>query len=297
MKFLFLSAFFLIATTLFSQDYIIKKNGEKLEVSVKEISSSLISYRNFSQPNGPDRVIEISKVKEIIYADGQFEKFDTPKPAETVETTPAQTQPVREIPLPTPEEDLRSTLRRDRIMKSGLTVEGIFGASSITYYELQQITTIIGYDQFGNPIYGIDYEEVPSTITHVSLNVKLANKWYFNQSQKWRTGLQVNWFRFGINIDPDNIFESLFLGPKILAPLNVGWTNVVRLSENLGIEANITGGAVLNIDFLEDGFTEGYAINPEVKLRFKKLSFGLDYMYFDVDKPCHTFGVTIGAKL
>jgi hypothetical protein len=293
MKSILVSAFILLSSSLFAQDYILKKDGEKIEVKVLEVSTTVIKYRKFTQPEGPDRVIEISKVKEIIYEDGQFEKFDTPKPAETVETTPAQPQPVREIPLPTPEEDLRSTLRRDRIMKSGLTVEGIFGAASTSSEVEEQV--FIGYDQFGYPIY--QYATSLERTTYVSLNVKLANKWYFNQSDKWRTGLQVNWLRFGINIDPDNIFESLFLGPKILAPLNVGWTNVVRLSENLGIEANITGGAILNIDFLEDGFTEGYAINPEVKLRFKKLSFGFDYMYYNVDRPWHTMGVTIGAKL
>ena len=108
MKSFLVSAFVLLSSTLFAQDYIIKKDGGKIEVKVKEVSSSVIKYRNFSQPEGPDRVIEISKVKEIIYEDGQFEKFDTPKPVETVETTPAQTQPVREIPLPTPEEDLEA---------------------------------------------------------------------------------------------------------------------------------------------------------------------------------------------
>jgi hypothetical protein len=270
MKFLFFSAFFLIATTLFSQDYIIKKNGEKLEVSVKEISSSLISYRNFSQPNGPDRVIEISKVKEIIYADAQFEKFDTPKPVETVELTPAQTQPDREIPLSSPEEDLRSKLRRDPIMKSGLAVEGIFGATISA-----------------------------SPITYVSLNVKLANKWYFNQNDQWRTGLQVNWLRVGINVDPSDFFLSLLLGPKTFSPLNIGWANVFRLKENRGLEANITGGGTVGLDIL-DGFSMGgYSINPEVKLRMKKLSLGLDYMLFgDLENGdiWNTIGFSIGAK-
>jgi hypothetical protein len=293
MKSILFSAIVLMSSSLFAQDYILKKDGEKIEAKVIEVTTSVIKYRKFTQPEGPDRVIEISKVKEIIYEDGQFEKFDAPKPVETIETTPAQPQPVREIPLPTPEEDLRSTLRRDRIMKSGLTVEGIFGAASTSSEVEEQV--FIGYDQFGSPIF--QYVTSLERTTYVSLNVKLANKWYFNQSEKWRSGLQVNWFRFGINIDPDNIFQSLFLGPKIFAPLNVGWTNVVRLSENLGIEANITGGAVLNIDFLDGGSSEGYAINPELKLRFKKLSFGFDYMYFNVGRPWHTMGVTIGAKL
>jgi hypothetical protein len=111
-------------------------------------------------------------------------------------------------------------------VKSGLIVEGIFGTALATRISEEQV--IIGYDQFGYPVH--NYVDTESRTRYVSLNVKLANKWYFNQRDKWRTGLQVNWFRFGINIDPDDIFESLFLGPKVFAPLNIGCTNVVRLN-------------------------------------------------------------------
>lgn len=308
MRFLLITTFFLISGSLFSQDYIIKKDGVKIEVKVKEVSSSLIKYRNFSQPEGPDRVIEISKVKEIIYEDGQFEKFDTPKPAETVQSqTPKPV--IKETPPPTPEEDLRSSLRDDQLMKNGFTIEGIFGAASTSRYSQEQ--QLIGYDEFGNAIY--QYINSQSPITYVSLNLKLSNKWYFNQSNQWRSGLQVNWLRLGINIDPDNIFESLFLGPKILAPLNIGWTNVFRLNDNMGIEANITGGAAMVVDLYDGGeFAEGFTINPELKFRFNKLSVGLDYLFFrdnyqfynqynnqiiTKNRIWNTFGVTIGAKL
>ena len=269
MKFLLTTALFLISSSLYSQDIIFKITGERLEVKVKEISNSTIRYRNFSQPNGPDRVIEISEVKEIIYEDGQYEKFDT-RVIDEFDDTLTTKSVVQKTPPTTSEDDLNTKPRKDPIMKSGLSVEGIFGATISS-----------------------------SPITYVALNVKLANKWYFNRNDQWRTGLQVNWLRVGINIDPSDFFLSLLLGPKTFSPLNIGWANVFRLKENRGLETNITGGGTVGLDIL-DGFSMGgYSINPEVKLRMKKLSLGLDYMLFgDLENGniWNTIGFSIGAK-
>jgi len=289
MKFILLTALVLLTSAVFSQDYIIKKDGEKIEAKVLEVTTTHVKYRKFSQPEGPNRSIEISLLKEIIYEDGQFDTFDTPKtPQTTTQPTPEKPkEPVKETR--TPEEELRSDLRKDPIMKSGITVEGIFGFSNTTR---SNYWTVVGYDNWGNPIY--DYSN--ESKRYISLNVKLANKWYFNQSNTWRMGLQVNWFRFGLLIDPDDVVYSLLVGPKVFAPLNIGWTNVIRLNEEWGLEANITGGGMLNVD-LEYDLTSGYSINPEIKFRHQKLSFGLDYMFFNDGRSWHTFGVTVGAKL
>lgn len=268
MKILLSTTILLISTSLFSQDYILKKDGIKLEVKVNEISSSYIKYRNFSQPGGPDRIIEISNVKEIIYEDGQIEKFNNQVIDELDDSL---TSKVQKTPISAPEEDVKTKPRKDLIMKSGLSIEGIFGAAISS-----------------------------SPITYVSLNVKLANKWYFNKNDKWRTGLQVNWLRVGINIDPSDFFLSLILGPKTFSPLNIGWANVFQLKENRGIETNITGGGTIGIDVL-DGFSMGgFSINPEFKYRLNKLAIGLDYMLFgDLENGnlWNTVGFSIGAKL
>lgn len=313
MKYIFFAVFTMISCSIFAQDYIVKKDGEKIEAKVMEVTSTSIKYRKFSQPEGPDRTIEISKVKEIVYSDGQFDTFDTPKTTEK-ETPVTPTQPVTSTPekqveqapeaLSTPEEDLRISLKRDQILKSGLTVDGIFGYAMNYYTGTDQV--IIGYDQFGYPIYG---ESTTSQLNNFySISVRLGNKWYFNQNDKWRTGLQVNWFRFGIYIDGENVGESLFLGPKMFTPLNIGWTNVLKFTDNIGLEANITGGGNLNIDLDYGEIFTGYTINPEVKFRWNKLAIGLDYFFFSEDRTngsnttnsrsnWHNIGLSVGAKL
>ena len=291
MKLILFIVLVLLTSAVYSQDYIIKKDGEKIEAKVLEVTTTHVKYRKFSQPEGPNRSIEISLLKEIIYEDGQFDTFETPKTTPTQLNLEKSKDPLNETS--TPEEELKYNLRRDPIMKSGLTIEGIFGFASTKQMVYNEY--IIGYDQWGNPIYDYSYNFEP--VRYLSLNVKLANKWYFNQSDTWRTGLQVNWFRFGVLIDPSDVVPSLFIGPKIIAPLNIGWTNVIRINEEWGLEANITGGGMLNIDLDFGKIYDGYSLNPEIKVRHQKLSFGLDYMYFNDSRSWHSFGVTVGAKL
>lgn len=320
MKYIFFAVFTMISCSIFAQDYIVKKDGEKIEAKVMEVTSTMIKYRKSTQPEGPDRTIEISKVKEIVYSDGQFDTFDTPKtiekespqtPAQPATSTPEKQ--VEQVPeaQPTPEENLRSALKRDRILKSGLTVDGVFG-----YALANEITVekkILEYNNAGYPIFGGQQKtSIPSSF--YSLSIRLGNKWYFNQNDKWRTGLQVNWFRFGIYIDGENVGESLFLGPKMLTPLNIGWTNVFKFTDNIGLEVNITGGGNLNIDLDYGGIYTGYTVNPEVKFRWKKLAVGLDYFFYSEDlmnqsatdpynaivsrqRNWNNFGLSIGAKL
>jgi hypothetical protein len=279
MKYCFFTSIFLFSPYLFSQDLIIKNNGEKIEAKVNEISTTLIRYRNFSQPNGPDRSIEISKVKEIIYEDGQFEKFDH-RVIDEIDDTLKFKSTVQNTPPLTPEDELKNHLRKDPIMKSGLAFEGVFGATIS-----------------------------PSSLTYISLNLEISNKWYFNKNNQWRTGLQVNWIRFGNNIASNNNIDNnsgpILFGPIFFSPLNLGWTNVLRVKETMGVEANITGGVAVASDsnegsLLEDLIIGGFSISPEVKFRLKKMSFGLDYMIFidgNKGRAWNTIGLSFGVKL
>lgn len=271
MKYYLFTSIFLFSPYLFSQDIIIKNNGEKIEAKVNEISTTLVRYRNFSQPNGPDRLIEISKVKEIIYEDGQHEKFDHRIINESDDTLKFKSTEQNTPPL-TPEDELKNHLRKDPIMKNGLAIECVIG------------TTIS-----------------PSSLTYFSLNLEISNKWYFNKNNQWRTGLQVNWIRFGNNINSG----SILIGPLFFSPLNLGWTNVFSVKEKMGIEANVTGGVAVASDSnegssLDDLIIGGFSISPEVKFRLKKMSFGLDYMIFidgNRGRAWNTIGLSFGFKL
>ncbi len=69
-----------ISSICFSQDLIIKKNGDEISVKVMEITTDLIKYKNYNFQDGPLRSISQSDVYMIVYENGEKEKFgDTQK--------------------------------------------------------------------------------------------------------------------------------------------------------------------------------------------------------------------------
>jgi len=76
----FLSILFSFLTLFsFSQDTIVRTNGEKIPAKVVEITKSTIKYKKFSQLDGPIRALLISSIAKIIYADGTEEFFSKKK--------------------------------------------------------------------------------------------------------------------------------------------------------------------------------------------------------------------------
>lgn len=68
---------FVLNLTSFSQDVIYKKDGSREEVKVLEINSKEISYKKFSNPNGPTYFLEREKVSLIAYENGEHELIDS----------------------------------------------------------------------------------------------------------------------------------------------------------------------------------------------------------------------------
>lgn len=79
-QFLLFTVFLLIATFSFSQDTIVRTNGNRIATKVIEITSSTIKYKKYSQLDGPIRALLISTVERIIYYDGTEEVFVEKKP-------------------------------------------------------------------------------------------------------------------------------------------------------------------------------------------------------------------------
>lgn len=71
----------LISVSAFSQDIIVKRNGDEIESKVLEISTETIKYKEFDFQDGPTRNIKISDVFMIIYENGKREKFTTSETA------------------------------------------------------------------------------------------------------------------------------------------------------------------------------------------------------------------------
>lgn len=65
----------LISASAYSQDIIVKTNGDELQAKVAEIGDTSIKYRKFSNPNGPMYSIASSEVFIIRFENGTREVF------------------------------------------------------------------------------------------------------------------------------------------------------------------------------------------------------------------------------
>ncbi|MCB0700537.1 MAG: hypothetical protein H6551_04355 [Chitinophagales bacterium] len=65
----------LFALSTYAQDQLTKKNGDVLEVKVKEVSARTISYTKADNPNGPAYVISRNEVASIVYENGSEDVF------------------------------------------------------------------------------------------------------------------------------------------------------------------------------------------------------------------------------
>jgi len=281
---------FILPYSLFAQDVIVKKDGTKIEAKVIEITPTMVRYRNFTQPEGPDRSISTSSLKEIVYEDGQFDDFSKIPEVSVAPTQPAPRQP--------------NSMNRERVVKdpllsSGVFIDGLIGFAQLNRQDYQQDVYYI--DQWGNYI----FSPGPTSFTtnYLSIGFRLGTKWYFGENEKWRPGLQVNWIRLGIYLDPDDA-GSLFIGPKNLSICNVGMANIIKFNDKMGLELNFTTGLNMGVDLDYGRMDIGIGITPEVKFRYKKLALGLDYSHIQGISSTTNFrgdiwnqlSISIGAK-
>lgn len=266
--------FLTLYVTGFSQDFIIKKDGTKLEVKVLEISSTEVKYYNFTQPNGPMRILGTHELTEIIYENGEFEKFDVKEPIKP------QNNVVAEQP--------RSTAKYAPLdmMGAGFAIDILIGGNTFSRIQTNNI-----FDP---------YQPTPQpqkiTTGSSSFGFRLSNKWYFDATPKWRSGIQVSYIRMNFNssyaLSPFSAFS--------LSPLNFGTANIIKLNDHLGLEANMICGLTITQDG-NSGYTyTGITLNPEVKLRYKVLAVGIDYsrssQLFNNYHRLHQLSFSIGAK-
>jgi hypothetical protein len=74
-----LLACFLYGCVLYAQDIITKKDGTDIQAKVTEVGESQISYKKFSNLNGPIYTISISDILMITYENGEREMFNIKK--------------------------------------------------------------------------------------------------------------------------------------------------------------------------------------------------------------------------
>ena len=105
-KILFLLLALVFSFVVRGQDIIYKTDGTEIKAKVIEIDENVVKYKNFDQLDGPLRSIGKIQVFLIIYANGQREKFETPKKEEMQpEPKEYQTAEIIKQPFEKPKQD------------------------------------------------------------------------------------------------------------------------------------------------------------------------------------------------
>lgn len=243
MKKLFLVIFlFFISSFVDAQDLIIETNGKKVKVKIFEIRGSIVKYRLFNQPQGPDRVTETDKIYMIVYENGESLEFNQGN-------------------------DVKLKFRHNPLtpsyFKSGLFFDGAMGIANIGY-----LIPDFQKDPFLNSN-KIDRN-------YFSLDARFGHRWYVGKREKWHPGIQVNWLRMGMYIEP-NDHQPYVYSDKTLSPLNIGMANGFQLSKKVGLELNFTTGFTLTLERENSILGKYFTLSPEVKLRINKFALGIDY--------------------
>ncbi len=76
MKYLFVLFLVTSITNLYSQDIILKKNGETIESKIDEIGIDNIKFHKNSNLSGPQYIISKKDVNKITFENGDVESFD-----------------------------------------------------------------------------------------------------------------------------------------------------------------------------------------------------------------------------
>ena len=76
---LLITLFLLCFKTYYSQDLLVKTDSTKLTVKLLEVTPNSLKYKNFSNLNGPDYIIDKTEVAFIIYQNGIKEVINVPK--------------------------------------------------------------------------------------------------------------------------------------------------------------------------------------------------------------------------
>jgi hypothetical protein len=173
---------------------------------------------------------------------------------------------------------LRSSSDRD-FMDGGFFLDGILGAG------LYRVNGVSSQPNF-------------------EMGFQLGTKWHFGESDYYRPGIQLTWFRMGFSKSPSDIDFSVHI-----YPFNVGYASVIGFSDELGLEVNVNFGGGFN--FILEQFPYdvdiqvGFHVNPNVKFRFGSFAVGVDVSMLNGPVVTDTYSswatsnmysITIGGK-
>jgi hypothetical protein len=74
--FMLFAVLFVSISSIFAQDVITKRNGDKINAIVTDIGIDEVKYKNPDNPNGPNYTLKKSGIAKIEYANGSVDEFE-----------------------------------------------------------------------------------------------------------------------------------------------------------------------------------------------------------------------------
>ncbi|MDE5786960.1 MAG: hypothetical protein K2H79_00225 [Bacteroidaceae bacterium] len=143
MKRLLFSLVALALTSIcFAQDVLVKKDGSTVLAKILRITETEVEYKNYDNPDGPTRVINISSLLRINYQNGQSETFaaGTSNDIVTKETATSFSNDRKLLQMYNSNNQLKMLKRAKRLKIAGWAVGGaivVSGAIVTTFCQVQ----------------------------------------------------------------------------------------------------------------------------------------------------------------
>jgi hypothetical protein len=86
---------FVSISGVYSQDRIISVNGDTVYAKIMEVSDKTVSYKRYAYQDGATFILDINKIKRIIWANGEIDVYDPEK--NTLTSAAAKEEPLPRI--------------------------------------------------------------------------------------------------------------------------------------------------------------------------------------------------------
>lgn len=284
----------------FAQDVIIKKNADEVQAKVLEIGESTVTYKKFSNPNGPSYTIPKSDIFMIKYQNGDKEVFKEEAP-QTVQAQP-------EIQVDNYEQERLERMEQQRLIKEKaelkrrklmgkhnikVTFGGGLGATPFDEKEGFTSASVIGG--------GIDFNVV-------------YNQSIFDYTGDWGIGLGITNLRGSVDGFADMDFASAVY---LNIPLEMTWRGKLcygGMSLNAGIPVSYRSEykGMDGLDSVDDADLCKFRLGIGWKWGFqiKKFDIGVFYTWWPTNmyssraftsgsryNPSHQFGVNMAYRI
>lgn len=292
----------------FAQDVIIKKNADEVQAKVLEIGESTVTYKKFSNPNGPSYTIPKSDIFMIKYQNGDKEVFK--------EEAPQITQVQLEPQVDTYEQERLERIEQQRLIKekAELKRRKLMGKHNIkvTFGGGLGATPFNYHSSYSEDEYTADAMTGGSIDFNVVYNMSIAD-----YTGDWGIGLGITSLRGSTDLNDIDWIAVNYLN----IPLELTWRGYrgyfgININQAVAVSTKGTYKGETVVDEVDDTNLNKYRLGLGFRTGFsiRKFDIGLHYTWWATNMwndenmtknlkgvwlytPSHEFGVSIAYRI